>query len=264
MDLDGVCLKTQRGEEKVVFEGRTYRKKNPNEPPYFSSSKHTLTTYYVCCLNPKICLKMEQRNKLYRPMNLVLLCRILCSRAMSRVMTCVLVESRSRTIGREQARVLVESRVLKGELSLSSAVGQVVRQLSVQHGRDEACLFPSSFSMKRTMNRKLEIVFGPSPWSMANLTKIPGNFSYTKSDEPFLLVFRNYYKPDGSFVGPILVFATNEDLRQLFQPSGGAWLVDGTFKTKPYPYARIRAFWRSPYSLEISNIASRVTGNARG
>jgi len=167
-------------------------------------------------------------------------------------------------IGREQARVLVESRVLKGELSLSSAVGQVVRQLSVQHGRDEACLFPSSFSMKRTMNRKLEIVFGPSPWSMANLTKIPGNFSYTKSDEPFLLVFRNYYKPDGSFVGPILVFATNEDLRQLFQPSGGAWLVDGTFKTKPYPYARIRAFWRSPYSLEISNIASRVTGNARG
>jgi hypothetical protein len=114
MDFDGVCLKTQRGEEKVVFEGRTYRKKNPNEPPYFSSSKHTLTTYYVCCLNPKIChgaaKQTVQTDELGTPVSDP---EFTCNES-THDLGCVPDHAQ---VGREQARVLVECRVLKGELS---------------------------------------------------------------------------------------------------------------------------------------------------
>ena len=73
---------------------------------------------------------------------------------------------------------------------------------------------------------------------MEELNHITQDLILTTFDEPFLLVFQTYYMPDGTDGGKILVFATTNDLRELFRSA--VLLLDGTFKIKPHPFARIR------------------------
>lgn len=73
---------------------------------------------------------------------------------------------------------------------------------------------------------------------MDELTFIPQELAITKFDEPYLLLFRTYFMPDGTNGGKIVVFATTDDLRKLFQAE--VLIADGTFKIKPRPFERIR------------------------
>jgi len=94
--------------------------------------------------------------------------------------------------------------------------------------------------LERNINRFIEREFGHSPSTYRELTHIPFQLGTTKNDEPFLLVFQKYFKPDSTECGIILAFATTSDLRKLFQATHGVIMADGTFKIKPHPYAKTR------------------------
>lgn len=235
MEIDNVGLKTERGKDLREHDGRMYRQENPKKGDRRSANGTKSTSYWKCCR--KGC---NGRLSLVQPLNVMtgLPAGDSCfeDRQSSHSEFCA---PNIADIKRKKGEKLVEAMVVSGSHSLPRAVGEVVGLLRNSIGDLEASQFRTPLQLQRTVNNAVSHKDGHPPTTYAALDSIPREFGITRAGQQFLLVFEKYYDINGTDSGVIIVFATTADLVKLFQAS--VILVDGTFKTKPYPYARERS-----------------------
>jgi hypothetical protein len=234
MLLAATALATKRGYEKLVLNGRTFRREKPNALPYVTSDRTSQTTCWVCC--SRDCRGRLKEKQAIDPISLL---PISDSQFEGNEASHACRPDDGK-IARERGVVVVRNLVLSGSKSLPEATSQVVSMIRREEGDREAASFQSAHELERNVNRFIEREFGHSPSTYDELTHIPFELGTTKNDEPFLLVFQKYFKPDSTECGIILAFATTSDLRKLFQATHGVIIADGTFKIKPHPYAKTR------------------------
>ena len=139
----------------------------------------------------------------------------------------------------EKARKKVSLLVTTGaKRGYNAAMGNVVGELVGKIGMEAASQFTCASTGKKSVFRDMQKVLGVSPSTFTSLLSIPEQFGFTKSGERFLLVFERFFDSNDIDCGPIIIFATKSDLQELF--SADLIAVDGTFKTKPKPYAVVR------------------------
>lgn len=236
MLLAATALSTKRGYEKLVLNGRTFRREKPNALPYITADRTSQTTCWVCC--SRDCRWRLKEKQAIDPISLLPTsdARLEPNEA-SHGEFCFPDDGK---VARERGIAVVRQLVLSGSKSLPEATSQVVSMIRREEGDREAASFQSAHELERNVNRFIEREFGHSPGTYDELTQIPFELGITKNDEPFLLVFRKYFKPDSTECGVILAFATTSDLRKLFQATHGVIIADGTFNIKPHPYAKNR------------------------
>lgn len=234
MNLDDIKLTTERGNELFQHENRLWRKESMSKNGYISQNGSKRTTYYVC--NSNCC---SARLSLVQP-----ICPLSGGDVGAatvkkgidyHILTCTADEA---DIMRLKGKKLVETLVKSGQKTIPQAVGEVQNLLRLKYGVNEACLLGTNFQLKRRINDHISSNNGHSPSTFAAWQSIPKELTTTRDDKPHLLVFKDYIDENGTADGVILVFATTSDLENLFRAE--VVLIDGTFKIKPSPYARVR------------------------
>jgi len=235
--LSNATLRTSRGKEIIEHENRLYRKESQGNGLRVHKSGRSASVYYVCCGKQGIasckgrmieyyCVNMEDGSLCPNPVRTVKEGSHICSASSDIILL-------------KKARRCVEEAVVLNGVGINEAVGDSMTVLRDMVGDLEAAQFGTAFSMRRKVNRMVARVMGQPPSTYAALTSIPEELSVTIRGSEFLLVFSSYVSEDGLDEGTIIVFATKADLLKLFDPSDGVFVVDGTFKIKPQPYAKV-------------------------
>jgi hypothetical protein len=224
--LEDVALQSQRGNELLehAIEGSTYLYRWNAKAPHDAVNTNTLNSYYNCedstclaSLTYKVCKSTGGVQK-----------------TSGRYAHSCCPDASSVTVRRAMQHVrnrAADSSVNTADEAYSAGVDMI---LSSGLNRTERAQFPTLLNVRRTLNRIVHNRLGNPPHRMSELTHIPENLCRTEEGEPFLLAFEEYNDTDGT-IGPIIMYATKQDLIELYDSAHLAG--DGTFKIKPYPYA---------------------------
>jgi hypothetical protein len=91
----------------------------------------------------------------------------------------------------------------------------------------EAAQFGQLISMRRSLDQVVNTRLGNPPKTLADLVNIPPELCVTHSDDPFLLVFTDYFEDNGTpGPGPIIVYATEQELIELFRSEDVRFRLD--------------------------------------
>ena len=191
MLLVDTALSTKRGYEKLVLNGRTFRREKPNALPYITADRTSQTTYWICC--SRGCRGRLKEKQAIDPFSIRPISDAqLEPNEASHSELCFPDDGK---IARERGVAVVRNLVLSGSKSLPEATSQVVSMIRKEVGDREAASFPSALELASNVNRFIEREFGHI---FHELTHIPFELGITKNDEPFLLVFQKYFKPDST------------------------------------------------------------------
>lgn len=109
---------------------------------------------------------------------------------------------------------------------------QIMRDLNVENIAIEvAANLPDVNNVRQALLRAKAKQLPRNPTNIQELEYIPRHFSVTKSGDFFLLYDSDSDEPNNLACGRIIIFATENNLRQLFRCK--LWFADGTFKTVP-------------------------------
>lgn len=109
---------------------------------------------------------------------------------------------------------------------------QIMRDLNVENIAIEvAANLPDVNNVRQALLRAKAKQLPRNPTNIQELEYIPRRFSVTKSGDFFLLYDSDSDEPNNLACGRIIIFATENNLRQLFRCK--LWFADGTFKTVP-------------------------------
>lgn len=90
---------------------------------------------------------------------------------------------------------------------------------------------PNRVNIQKQLSRTRLQNLPSNPTHIENLHKIPIQFTQTLNGNAFLLYDSYTEEERDEDLGRILIFATRENLKELFKSS--VWFLDGTFKTAP-------------------------------
>ena len=226
--ISSFALVTQRGNPKLEVDGRLFRQLRST--PYLNKDGST-SFYYACCKSgcsgklTAYCAVGDDIIRSYSHENT------------SHSATCVPDKP---AILLERAREKCSSLVITGtKRGYCAAQGDVVGELQEEIGPMLAAQFVAPTAGRKNVYRRMNKSIGHPPSAFQDLRSIPKEFGFNKKGQRFLLVFKSYFDESGEDCGPIIIFATREDLLALFNAVLIA--VDGTFKIKPKPYASLRS-----------------------
>ncbi|XP_053946208.1 uncharacterized protein LOC128855375 [Anastrepha ludens] len=97
---------------------------------------------------------------------------------------------------------------------------------------------PNRINSRKSLSRERLKDFPSNPRTLRELQDIPGFYQNSLNGDKFL-IYDSYENDEDSEFGRILVFATPENLRQLFRSI--LWFADGTFKTAPSIFFQVFA-----------------------
>ena len=222
--FDRITLISQRGQERLVHESRLYRFLRQRINNDGSESE-----YWVCCV--ATCLgRLTIRKTIVQGFEDR---EIICSEDSH---TACVADYNELT--RQRALIYLDDLVSNNHMPLREAVAQTMTLLRGIIGHMEAAQFPTAIDLQRGMNRRLRRSMGSPPNSLDELNEIPASLQMTLNGERFMIGFSYFREANGEENGPIVLFATKDDLLGLFNAELN--VGDGTFKSKPRGYSQIR------------------------
>lgn len=224
MSILDTQLCTQRGSNVLEYDNRLFR---PINKPYQNSDGST--SVYYKCRNSRCKGRLTARSSVNQDIEYY-------------------HDASTHSCSIDPSKIILEKAVVKcsklvahgKKRGFAAAAGAVVSELIPIIGPESAAQFNCSSTGRRAANREYSKHMGHPPTTYEALTTIPEEFTLTKKGDPFLLVFESFIEEDsGLNCGPILIFATKDDLMALFEASVIA--ADGTFRIKPKPFAAHRS-----------------------